>query len=251
MASKQVTDRKKSAEAVAAAADTHAARVAKSLEGVLSPLVQTGEQMPDVATLVRLLGRWVATTAAEMAAADEAHVHELSDDEPARQARDSAQEALSDELVDLRVWMTGLFGASAVRSLGFAAETPRDATALSSFAGEVVKSLREKTFPSPKREGAQFVPTKEANKIDTLRQALDTALKDVAREAREAQGTLITRNTAMSKYDGAFSRAANGLEGLFLTAGEAELAGRVRPSTRRPGQTEELAPPAEEPKKDE
>jgi len=89
-------------------------------------------------------------------------------------------------------------------------------------------------------------PAKEADKIDKLRGALDTTIADVVREAREAQGTLADKNAAIATYDTAFSRASKVLEGIFTLAGETALADRViRPSTRRPGQTEEQAPPAE------
>jgi hypothetical protein len=253
MPSKQVVDRKKSADVVAAAADVHAARVAKSVDAVLSPFLEKGEKMPDIEVLSVLVGRWLSNKSSAMTAADEAHIHELSDDDPVRQARDEAQVALSDELVELREWMTGLFGAKAVRSLGFAAETPRDPAALSQFAGEVCKALKEKKFPAPKRAEVKWSPTKEAARIEKLRGTLDKAIADVAREAKEAQGTLANKNAAIAEYDGAFRRASPFLEGLFMLAGETDLANRVKPSTRRPGQTEELAPqpepvPEDEPK---
>jgi hypothetical protein len=243
--SKQIGDRAKSAKVVASAASVHAARVAQAVQTVLSPYLAKNEKMPDVEGLTLLVGKWLEETSARMAAADEAHIHELSDDDPIRKSRDEAQAALNDELVELREWMTGLFGARAVRSLGFAADTPRDAAALSRFAGEVVKSLREKDFPAPKRSGVSWSPVKEAEKIDKLRGALETTIADVVREAREAQGTLADKNAAIAAYDTAFSRASKVLEGIFTLAGETALADRVRPSTRRPGQTEEQAPPAE------
>lgn len=245
MSSKQIVDRAKSGNVVASAASVHAARVAQAVKTVLSPYLQKNEKMPDVEGFTLLVGKWLAETSTKMAAADEAHIHELSDDDPIRQGRDKAHAALNDELVELREWMTGLFGARAVRSLGFAADTPRDPTALSHFAGEVVKSLREKDFPAPKRSGVSWSPAKEADKVDKLRATLDTAIADVVREAREAQGTLADKNAAIATYDTAFSRASKVLEGIFTLAGETALADRVRPSTRRPGQTEEQAPQAE------
>jgi len=245
MPSKQVVDRKKSGDSVAAAASTHAERVAQVVENVLSPSLEKGEKMPDVQLLATLVGRWLSKTGAQMAEADEAHIHELSDDDPVRQRRDKAQAALSEEIVELREWMSALFGARAVRSLGFSTDTPRDPVALSRFAGEVCKSLREKDFPKPKRDGVTFSPAKEASKLEKLREELDAALTEVAREAREAQGTLANKNTAVTTYDDTFRRSAKFLEGLFTLAGETELAERVRPSSRRPGQTEDLAPPAE------
>ena len=245
MPSKQVVDRTKSGDAVSAAATIHAERVAQVVGNVFSPFLEKGEKMPDVRLLSILVGRWLSKAGAQMAEADEAHIHELSDDDPARERREKAQAALSDEIVELREWMSALFGARAVRSFGFSTETPRDPTALSRFAGEVCKSLREKDFPKPKREGVTFAPAKEAAKLEKLRKELDEALAEVAREAREAQGTLAKKNTAIAGYDDTFRRGAKYLEGLFTLAAEVELAERVRPSSRRPGQTEEMAPPAE------
>jgi len=242
VSSKQIIDRIKSANVVTSAASVHAARVAQAVQAVLSPYLEKGQKMPDIEGFLLLVGSWLAQTSAKMAAADEAHIHELSDDDPVRQARDEAHVALHDELVELREWMTGLFGARAVRSLGFAADTPRNPAALSHFAGEVARSLREKSFPSPKRSGVSWAPAKEADKIDTLRATLDTTLADVVREVREAQATLTDKNAATATYDTAFSRASKVLEGIFTLAGETALADRVRPSTRRPGQTEEQAP---------
>lgn len=245
MPSKQIVVRKKSADVVTAAASVHAERVGQAITKELSPFLEKGQKMPDLTGFTLLLGKWLSVTSARMSAADEAHIHELSDDDPIRQRRDEAQTALNDELVDLREWMTGLFGARAVRSLGFAADTPRDPASLSHFAGEVTKSLREKTFPAPKRDGVAWSPAKEATKIDKLRETLDAAMAEVLREVREAQGTLADKNTAIATYDTAFGRASKVLEGLFTLADETALADRVRPSARRPGQTEELAPPAE------
>ncbi len=249
MPAKLVTDRQKSATAVGAAATTHAARVAKSFTETLSPVLKKNQSPPDIEGLMLTVAEWLANAASEMVKTDEAHTHELSDDDEPRRRRDEAQAALYEELVSLRDLINGFYGAAATRMLGFSSGTPRDATALSRFAGEVSKALREKELPAPKRADTtvKWSPAKTADEIDKLRKKLDEALTDVAREIREAQGTLVNKNDALDAYDSAFSRTANLLAGLFMFAGETALAERVRPSTRRLGQTEELAPPAEEP----
>ena len=53
MPSKQVTDKEKSARAVASAADTHAAQAASALEPLLSPYLKSGEKLPRHRTAMR------------------------------------------------------------------------------------------------------------------------------------------------------------------------------------------------------
>ena len=64
----------------------------------------------------------------------------------------------------------------------------------------------------------------------------------VADEERQAQATLEAKNKAIAVYDHAFSITASLVSTLLNAAGEKELAKRVRPSARRPGQTNEDAP---------
>lgn len=238
MPSKQIVDRQKSALAVISAGETHSSAVADELAPVLSPYLQKSEKLPDVALLARLVARALDDAGKRMVAADEAHIAELADDAAPREARDSAATALYDEIVDLRDWLKGLYGAGALRPLGFSSDTPRDPVALERFAGEVMSALGKATLPKPLRKGVKWDPGETLEKLGAMRAALNTHLKDVAREVREAQATLRTKNDALAAYDERFGRAASFLVGLFNLAGETALADRVRPSARRPGQTE-------------
>jgi hypothetical protein len=69
------------------------------------------------------------------------------------------------------------------------------------------------------------------------RATLDAAIKDVAREVNEAQATLDEKNRAMASYDELFGSGATTVTGLLRMAGKADLAAKVKPSTRRSGQT--------------
>lgn len=246
MPSKQVVDRQKSAEAVIAAAETHAERVGTAAEEKLAPFLKGKQPAPNIKALIALASASLASTKKTMVEADEAHVQELGDDDAPRENRDAAQQALSTELVELREWMTGLFGGAAVRKLGFSDQAPRDAVALSRFAGEVVTALKTKPLPAPRKKGVKWDADESIETLTKLRTSLDGFIADVAREAREAQGTLVTKNNAIAAYDESFREVANLLVGLFEFAGERELADRVRPSTRRPGQREADAPQVED-----
>ncbi|MEZ4313929.1 MAG: hypothetical protein R3F14_38395 [Polyangiaceae bacterium] len=244
MPSKQVVDRQKSAQAVVAAAQTHAARVGEAVAKAL-PTGKKGEEKAATEKLIGLAAAGLAEAAAAMVAADEAHLSELSDDNGPREARDAAAAALAEEIVSLREWVTGLYGSKAGRALGFSDQTPRDATALARFAGEISAALRNATLPAPRRKGVKWAAAEAADTLDGLRAPLESALAKVALEAREAQATLADKAAAIDRYDDVFRRVAMFLVGVFTLAGETALADRVRPSSRRPGQTEELEAPAE------
>ncbi|WP_441289159.1 hypothetical protein ACSRUE_46555 [Sorangium sp. KYC3313] len=245
MPSKLVTDRQKSANSVVASGETHAGRIAAELEALLSPHLRKGEKMPDVSLFTHIVARALAEARDRMVAADEAHQAELADDAAPREARDEAAAALYTELTELREWLTGLYGAAALARLGFTDATPRDPAQLERFAGEVARALGARDLPKPRRKGIRWDTEETVLRIEGLRGALRGHLKDVAREAREAEATLLAKTAAIAAYDDRFSRAATFLVGLFRLAGHPELAARVRPSSRRPGQIEADAPPAE------
>lgn len=239
MPSKQVTDRSKSALAVAAAGRTHAADVATALSDLFSPQLEQGESMPDIELLIKLAARTLDVADKNMVAADEAHIRELADDAPSRDARYESADGLSDELVELREWLAGLYGAKSLERFGFAGPTPADPVALSRFAGSVVTALQDQKtpWPKPRQSGLNWDPSDTIARIESKRAELDKHIEDVAREVREGQATQRTKNDAIAAYDERFGRVATFLVGIFRLAGETALADRVRPSSRRRGQT--------------
>lgn len=247
MPSKLVTDRQKSAEAVIAAGRTHAVAVADAAEKVFEPYVLGKQKVPDLRVLIELAAAALEDSAKRMVQADQAHIRELSDDDAPREARDEVAAALSAEIVDLRDWLRGLYGVSALKQLGFSDATPRDPVALSHFADQVIRALHSKSLPAPKRSGVSWEAKEVVKKLTSMRDALEKHLKDVARESREAEATLVAKNNAIAAYDERFAEVATFYVGLFRLAGKTDLAERVRPSTRRPGQTEAEASEPSEP----
>ncbi|HTN82678.1 MAG TPA: hypothetical protein VL242_03310 [Sorangium sp.] len=245
MPSQRVTDRQKSASSVVAAGETHADRIATEIEALLSPYLRKGEQMPNIALLTQLVVRALADARDRMVTADEILVGELADDGAPREGRDEVAHELHDELNDLRDWLTGLYGHAALKHLGFKEATPRDPVQLERFAGEVTRALSSKELPRPRRQGVRWDADDAVLRIERLRDALLSHLKDVAREAREAKATRMAKSTAIALYDERFGRVATFLGGLFRLAGHTDLANQVRPSSRRSGQTDVDATPPE------
>ena len=224
MASKLVTDRQKGADAVAAVGKAQASEIAKAAPGV-------GETVPH-------LVEQLETARDEMVAADAAHEEELADDPGERDARDQAASTLGSRLIELREIISGLFGAATERKL-FAGRTPQDPVVLSRFAGEVASLFEKVKLPTPRLPGVKLDTAGLAQELRGLRAALDQRIEAVAREVREAQVTLEAKNRAIAAYDRVFGSVATVLSGLLELGGHAELAAKVRPSSRRPGQTVE------------
>lgn len=236
MSSKQITDREKSALAVVSVGETQAEATGTALEAIVKPHLAQGETLPDMTLVMTLMARALDASKMRMVSADAAHEAELGDDEPARRARDEAASNLSDKIVELREVITGVYGAATATTV-FSGPTPEDPVVLSRFAGEVATQLGKIKLPAPRIKGATLDIADTVSALRAHRVTLDTQLKGVAREVREAQATLDAKTQAMAAYDEVFAGAATALTGLLRLAGKTELAAKVRPSLRRPGQT--------------
>lgn len=232
MASKQVTDRQKGADAVLAIFDAQAGTLAGAAGRAL------GSESATVQATLDLLRNALRSSRDAMVQADSAHEGELADDSGARDARDNAAAKLNEKVVELRSLITGMYGAATARAV-VVGQTPQDPVALERFAGEVAQNLGTVTLPEPRFAGAGLDARAVQQDLSLAREVLQSALTQVASETREAQATLAKKNQAVEEYDRVFTGVATSLSGLFTLAGERELAEKVRPSTRRPGQTVE------------
>ena len=247
MPSKQVTDRQKNARAVLAALSTHESAIAHELGGQLSAHLSRGESLPDLALVLSLMGRSLAQATDALVAADAAHEAELRDDAEPRAARDEVADQLRSELIDLRATVLGLYGTAGATALALQGETPRDAVVLSRFAADVLRACTTPAvLPSPKVRGTKLDLKELASVLSPLCKSLEAHLSTVAREEREAQVTLSKKNAAQDHFDRTFSATAALLSALLLSAGQADLAARVRPSPRRGGISDpEPTPPGD------
>lgn len=238
MASKQVAARAKSSTFVVAAANTHADAIQTGAKELLGPHLKKGEKLPDFAFLSQLLARTLEERTTALTAADDAHELEMADDIAPRETRDSATQVLYSKVVEIGEIVVGLFGGGARERLGLEGTTPRDPALLVRHVAAVSKALRSVDLGKPRLKGASFSGKAAADELEALLGDVQAALDDVAREAREAEATLVKKRAAMSSFDTAFSGTATLLSALLNVAGNKELASRVRPSSRRPGQAE-------------
>lgn len=242
MASKQVSDRKKSSTLVAAAAETHKDAIQDGAERLLKSHLKKGETMPDLRLVATLLARSLGALGDGMSKADDDHERELSDDAEPRDARDKVMLALYSKVVEVGEIIQGMYGHAAVRKCKLDGTTPRDGELLLQHAKTASGLLRTVKFGEPRVKGAKIDGGDFADELDALAKEAKKALGDVAREIREAETTQVKKGATIAAFDAGFSSTAGLLSALLTVAGEKELASRVRPSTRRPGQLEEPEP---------
>jgi hypothetical protein len=239
VASKLVTDRQNSARAVADAANTHAGEAAARVGKVLEAYLQSGEKMPDMSLVIRLLGRMIAAKNGALVAADAAHERELADDDAPRRARDTATERVRRVLVDLRAALETACGTSSLPRLQLAESVPSDPSVLATYGRTALDALRDESIklPAQRTRGLKIDRKAFVEELAAELPLLEKALAAVAREVREAEETLRAKRDAMEDNDRTFSRGAAWLSATFALAALDEYASLVRPSGRRPGET--------------
>ena len=239
MPSKQVTDREKSARAVAAAAETHAAQIAQGFARELSPYLKPGEAMPDLTLLASLIGRKLLADNAALSTADHVHERELADDDGPREDRDEAVANVRGVLLDLRAAVEAVYGARGLTLLGLGAAVPTDPSVVATTAGNIHSALLDQKIklPKPKRVGMKLDRADFAEELAAELPGLTKALAKVAKEDREKEATQRAKNEAMARNDATFMSGATFLAASCQLAGLADIAAKVRPSGRKPGQT--------------
>lgn len=242
MRTKQVVDRQRSAQAVLASGQTNGALIVAGIEARLTPLLRRGEKLPDFKLFVELLIRGVEQSLDTLVRADDAYQHELTDDEAPRRDREARASELSDQLVELREVLSGLYGSDVLTAAGFSQSTPQEPILLSRFGGQVARALPKVTLPRARVAGAKLDTQAAAKDLSERCGRLDQALAAVARETREAQAAQSVRNEAQASFDEALSGTASLLVGLLRLAGKPDLAERVRLSERRGASEEEPEP---------
>ena len=89
--------------------------------------------------------------------------------------------------------------------------------------------------------GAEIPRADHVSKIKALTDALRASMSGAERERKMAEVAQVDKERAQGDWDVRFLWGGRIITGLFIWAGETELADRIAPSTVRPGRTEQIA----------
>jgi len=158
-----------------------------------------------------------------------------------RQNRDELSAQVYEHLVNTRSQLEVVCGSDYVARLGFSGNTPDDPVEVTRLAKVTADNLSSLPPPASKLPGYTFDPAAFSAPLYEKASQLADLVSQVATEEREAEASMMAKRETIEEYDAAFSCTANIISALLQNAGEKELADRVRPSTRRSGQTKEVA----------
>jgi len=237
---KEVIVREAAGEAVAAAAEAHADRVSEAFKDRFQEYAPKKQPVPDMGVVLTMLAGALRASAAELVEKSEAHDAELSDDAAPREARDAATAELVQTMVRIRATTETVYGRAGLKALGIDGRTPTDSKAIHEHARKLVKQLQDPELKLPRPQDGVKVDTDVwLAKVGKPLPVLAQALKDVAREEREAEITGNAKTRAMDAFDEMFGVVATFTSSMLDLIGEDDLAARIKPSARRRGVTVE------------
>ncbi len=183
-------------------------QVAKALEPKMKAVLKEGEELPDLAHLLDVLGRMVVAEEAKYDQADyEKHRHGTDAASARFDLRRQAMPLLRSRVQEVRKWLRSHLGPKKVkRILGFSGRTPRSDQGLENLAGVMVRRLaRLEPIGTP------------AGKVDPagwaeyLRQPLAQTsglLDEIGSHSKDKTLSVKKKAEAMKTYDRLFRRVA-------------------------------------------
>ncbi len=227
-----VLRRKKLAQAVLAAIRVHGPRVVAKLEELVSKLRQEGQQVPNYSGDLADLENQLVDAYNTIEASDDVHIRDLARDGRLRRLRNQATKSLQKVLLKMSQTIDSSYGPqTAEETLGLGTglrEIPdqiydlgrraRDILSTEDFVfeGEVLQGVG--LDPAELRAGIEGPLAELAGHLETQREGL-----------RQTELTRKVKLEAIESFDATFTAVATWLKGLFLAAGEVELAKRIRP----------------------
>ncbi|MFT3768041.1 MAG: hypothetical protein QM820_21540 [Minicystis sp.] len=232
--SKQVDNRLIVSGKVVASARTHAAEIAKVLAAKAEE-AQGAAKAPPAKHFEATIEAYAATlehSAATLRSAELTYSAEQADDVAPREKRDKLTADAFGLMVKVRSTVESTMGAAGLKTYGLEGETPRSPRAVASHMGNVVSLMEKQPATVTDELGTTFDTKAAVAVINPKRDALESVLTDVDREARELEDALGKRDRAVEAWIDAYQGVATAFSGMCRLAGRKDLAERVRPTSR-------------------
>lgn len=233
----QIENRIRNGEAVVASGRTH--------RDVISALVAArAEGLPekDVKRIIDALCDTLERTTDALGVAEDRHVAELADDVAPKKQRDAYAAKLIALYVGVRSRVENALGAEGLGRYGLESPASRTPRALVSQVESAIKLLRKDVSDLDDGIGPAVSTTKVAAALAEAVGPLAEVLATLRVEERENEATMTARDRAIVEWTEVYQGVASTLSGLYLLAGRADLAERIRPTVRRAQGLDEPAP---------
>lgn len=239
--SKQAQRHKDLTEKLIALLESREKALAQKLRERFMRRLEPGEAPADFLFVIRLLVRELAFLQAEESAADLEATREAGDDPAVETALEKARQELYSEMTLLRSEVETGHGATGIAALGMKGATPARASDLESYAGAVLKNLKDEKISLGASRSRRMVFDRRgaAEAIEPLVQALILANKEYNKEVAELKVAQEKRTETIDTWKREAPAIGAALRAFFVLAGDTKGAARIVLNPYRRGKEEE------------
>ncbi len=229
--------RKKAATSLASMLQSNGPEIAKQLAPRMAAVLEEGEEMPDVAHLLDVIGRMLVLESEGVETASRTRSLEGTEvTEARRELRERAEPELRSRVSWVRTQMRNAYGAKeARRLLNHSGRTPRAREELKQMAENLVALLPLAELP----KAMPGSPVKPADWADYLRPALtdfSRSLGTLQRHTESQAEVVAERNKALAIFDQNYSRVVRLTELFYELSGLDTLVKHLRHQPGRPAE---------------
>ena len=227
------------ARSLEAGFDKYLEEIAVGYGTFVTPLLEEGEDAPDVRFQLELLKRGVVRSRRRLEDLDDGVVEQSHEDAKVRAELDLRLDAVDDKLRLVRHTCRGLYGADGVVRTGLKGEPPRGASRLYEHGKTVKASLENPELGLEPRlelelgEGVEPPQVQLAKQLEPELSELGELVGDRHEEDRKSADVRSRRRQVIREFDHDVRAIARTTQGLLRLAGRDDLAERFRPILRR------------------